>query len=218
MINRVARTAVLAAGLALMGAGAAHADVTFEDVATGNYGTNSVQSGGFTFNTTYFQTISNATGFGASNETNYLAYLGLGTNTETFSASSGTPFTLSSIDLGGWTSFGPNARDITITGTQVGGNLVSFTANVLPSGFTTFDLRTFNFTNLQSVTLGSSGDGYYVAVDNIIATPVPEPETLAMLLAGTALLVGAVRRQRSPGDIRISSVRSTASRSRFCIA
>jgi len=194
MINRVARTAALAAGLALMGAGAAHADVTFEDVATGNYGTNSVQSGGFTFNTTYFQTISNATGFGVSNETNYLAYLGLGTNTETFSASSGTPFTLSSIDLGGWTSFGPNARDITITGTQVGGNLVSFTANVLPTSFTRFNLN--GFTNLQSVTLGNAGDGYYVAVDNIFATAVPEPESVAMLLAGVVLLAGAVRRQR----------------------
>jgi hypothetical protein len=52
------------------------------------------------------------------------------------------------------------------------------------------------FSNLRSVELGSLGRGY-VAVDNImVAAPVPEPETYAMMLAGLGLLGFAARRRK----------------------
>jgi hypothetical protein len=89
--------------------------------------------------------------------------------------------------LGGWENFA-TTTNLTITGTRFDNTTVTFDALVTPNKFSTFVLA--DFTNLRSVTLGSTPGGAYVAVDNIQVSPVPEPETYAMLLAGVAMLAG----------------------------
>jgi hypothetical protein len=169
----------------------AQAAITFEDVSTGNVGiTAAFTSGGYTFSYSSSSPIavhgiSNVTGFGASNGTNYLLYAS-GVGTETFTSGNGA-FNLSGLDLGGWENFA-TTTNLTITGTRFDNTTVTFDALVTPNKFSTFVLA--DFTNLRSVTLGSTPGGAYVAVDNIQVSPVPEPETYAMLLAGVAMLAG----------------------------
>ena len=62
--------------------------------------------------------------------------------------------------------------------------------------------------NLQPISFAVSGIRYaaftyttdlgYYSVDNVTATPVPEPETYAMLLAGLGLLGAMKRRKKAP--------------------
>lgn len=83
---------------------------------------------------------------------------------------------------------------MTLTGLRADNSTVTFDASVLPNTFTTFS--TIGFTNLKSVTFSMSSGSQYVAFDNLIATPVPEPETYALMLGGLALVGWAARRRK----------------------
>jgi len=181
----------LAASLA--GGQAAATTVSFEDLSSPLAATSSaLVSSGYQFTTTDLHGIYDASNYGASNGTHFLVYRSSGVGTESFAAVSGTTFNLNSIDLGGWLNFGSTPLSIDITGYRtIGGNVVN-TVSVAPGVFASYNLT--GFTNVTSVSLGSFA-GAYVAVDNINVSPVPEPETLAMLLAGLGLVGWTARRR-----------------------
>jgi hypothetical protein len=181
----------------------AQAMITFDDVVATNVGTTApITIGGYTF--TYTPTtatggvhaISNNQLLGASNKTNYLVYEA-GVGTETFASNSGN-FNLTSLDLGGNENFYPLNYTMTITGTRFDNTTVTYYAQIKSAAFTSFTMD--NFTNLRSVTLGDMQGGAFVAVDNIQVSPVPEPQTVAMLLVGIAMLAGVPRFRRPLRD------------------
>lgn len=139
--------------------------------------------------------VSNVAGFGASNGTYYLVYLAAGSRYEVFAMADSSAFTLSSMEIGPSQNFGALAQTLTISGYR-GTDVVASDDVVVQPG-TSFQSHSFDedWTNLDSVRLGSLSRGY-VAVDNIVLTPVPEPETYAMLLAGLGLIPLAARRRR----------------------
>lgn len=178
-------------GLSVVLSGAAQAAVTFEDLATPvPFGSTSpFTSGGLTFSTTSVYTVTTDLGFPAPNPGKFLAYDSGGTA----SFASAAPFNLLSLDLGGWVGFGSNPSPLRITGLRAAGPEVFVDVTVSPTAFSSYNFS--GFTNLQSVRLGST-NGFYLGVDNIQVSPVPEPTTLAMLLAGVGL-VGAIVRRRA---------------------
>lgn len=172
----------------------AQASVTFESVTNTAFAPSSITADGFNFSTTIWQAVQNRTDLGASNGSQYLVFQANDSYRETFSAVGNAAFNLTSIDLGGWYNFGVASQSLTITGTKQDGGLVSETLiGITATSFQTFTLS--NFSNLQSVELGGVTQGY-VAIDNIITTPVPEPETYALLLAGLGLLGVSMRRRQ----------------------
>jgi hypothetical protein len=170
------------------------ASITFEDASTGNVGiTAPFSSGGynFSYSSDYpnaVHGISNVTNVGASNGSNYLVYAS-GVGIESFAAGAKL-FNLTSLDIGGWENFSVD-NNLLITGTRSDHTSVTFNALVKPSTFNTFRLT--DFTNLTSVTLGSTPGGAYVAVDNIQVTAVPEPGTYVLMLVGLGLIGAAVK-------------------------
>lgn len=193
-MNRTTKLAGLLFGLTqLIAVETAQATVTFDGTPQFSETSISFISGGFSFSTGLLHTVSDAD-FGASNGTNHLAYYADGGNHETFSMTNNSPFTLSNIDLGGSSNFGTAAQSLTITGYRSDNTTVTDQLSISPTSFQTYSLT--NWTNLQSVRLGSLARGY-VAVDNIVTTPIPEPETYAMFLAGLGLMGAIVRRRRA---------------------
>jgi hypothetical protein len=150
-----------------------------------------IESNGFSFSADS-QAVQSATPYFAGNGTHYLVYLAGGSG-DTFMQSNRSPFNLSSIDLGGWLNAASSSA-LTITGNQVGGTSVSSKVTFANNNFSTFALS--GFTNLQSVNLGTVDGVAYVAVDNIVTAPVPEPETYALLLGGLGVLGAVARRRR----------------------
>ena len=139
----------------------------------------------------------------------FLAYYGLSNQSETLSLAPGTSgtFALLSLDLAGMLGGGGTLTDqlsIQITGTKLYGGMVSTSQPLAltPGRFTHYDSSYFaGFTGLTSVQFSGIGFNYarYVGVDNIALTisPVPEPETYALLLAGLGLLYAATFSTRS---------------------
>ena len=140
----------------------------------------------------------------------FLAYYGLSNQSETLSLTPGTSgtFALLSLDLAGLLGGGggtlTDQLSIQITGTKLYGGMVSTSQPLAltPGRFTHYDSSYFaGFTGLTSVQFSGIGFNYarYVGVDNIALTisPVPEPETYALLLAGLGLLYAATFSTRS---------------------
>lgn len=183
-------------GLAAVFSGqqAAASTISFEDLSSPLAVTGSaLTSSGYQFTTTKGHGVFDASGFGASNGTHFLVYLSSGIGTESFSAVSGAAFNVSSLDLGGWHNFGPTPLSIQIKGYRANGTSVTNTVSVTYGVFASYALT--GFTNVTSVRLGSFA-GAYLAVDNINVSPVPEPESLAMLLAGLGVLGWQLRRRQ----------------------
>ncbi len=204
-MNRLTKIMVPLIGLLLsFVTGAASASIDFQDVASmvGPVSGNIV-SNGYVFSTNGSNIGSHIVSdlivtpdtaqvsMGSSNASLRLEYAATPGYTESFASVFGSLFNLTSIDMGGGYRFGPGT-DVSITGVRSDYSTVSQQYTLLPASFTTYVLS--GFTNLKSVTLGSAGLGY-VAVDNIVTSPVPEPETYAMLLAGLGLIGALVRRQ-----------------------
>ena len=142
----------------------------------------------------------------------FLAYYGLSNQSETLSLAPGTSgtFALLSLDLAGMLGGGggtlTDQLSIQITGTKLYGGMVSTSQPLAltPGRFTHYDSSYFaGFTGLTSVQFSGIGFNYarYVGVDNIALsiTPVPEPETYALLLAGLGLVMVARRRGQPRG-------------------
>jgi hypothetical protein len=177
----------------------ARATITFEDVSpTIGAVTAPFTSGGYTFSYTSINAggvhgVTNLAIGGAFSGSNYLEYE-VGSGTETFASNSGL-FNLTSLDLGGRENFLVSA-DLQITGTRFDNTTVTYDAVVTPGTiFKTFVLP--DFTNLSSVTLGYIPGGGYMGVDNIQVSPVPEPQTYAMLLMGLAMLTALTRNRKT---------------------
>ena len=133
-------------------------------------------------------------GSGVSNGTNSLVFLNA--TTLTITRSDAGLFDLGSLDVGFTNGYLDPSEQLKITG-HTGSGDVSVTAALSKTSFST--VLTSGFSNLTSVTLsvlGNTSSPGYVAIDNLSVTPVPEPETYAMLLAGLGLIPLAARRRR----------------------
>ncbi len=139
-----------------------------------------------------------------------LAYYGLGTEKETLSLlpSLNSVFSLTGLSLAGLLGDGGGqAADnfsIRITGTRVDGTIVGGQEDfrLSPGAFTQYGSTSFSgFTGLKSVSFSGIGvnAARYVGVDNVslTITPVPEPETYALLLAGLGLIAAVGRRRKA---------------------
>ncbi len=168
----------------------------------------SVTSGGFKFD---FGTASSANGWNhlhVGSET-FWAYNGttvLAPHFDTnFRKTDSSPFSLRSMDLAG---FSGQEGTIQVTGTFVDTSTIStiFTLDGIVDGIGgSVDFETFTFgggwNNLASVTILNTDPNAVAGafmVDNI--SPVPEPETYAMLLAGLGL-VGFMARRRKESAV-----------------
>lgn len=134
----------------------------------------------------------------------FLAYYGLSEQSETLTLAPGTAatFALQSLDLAGLLGGGAGQPtdqfSIRISGTKANGSVVNASQPLAltPGRFVHYGSEFFTgFNGLTSVRLSGIGVNYarYVGVDNIALTisPVPEPETYALLLAGLGLLHAA---------------------------
>lgn len=179
---------------------AAQAQATFESTPHTSFDNAPVVSGPLTFTTAGFHAVGDSGSLSPispiAGDGNFLVYnstVGFG---DSFSMSALAPFNLLALDLAGWYNFGPSAQAVTVTGIRADNSTVSANLSVLPGSFTHFAL--LGFSNLTAVNLvhGGSSASYYVGVDNIVTTPVPEPATFAMMLGGLVLLAYAARRRQ----------------------
>lgn len=200
--------AVCAAALALGSAASAQAlTLTFDDMSStgdaANYGVVLQHSEGT------HAVVNTSDYIPSSSNGKLLAYYGLEAQSETLSLlpSSDSMFSLTGLDLAGLLgSGGGQVSDnfsIHISGTRIDGTVVSGKQpfQLSPGAFTHFGSSYFSgFTGLKSVTFSGIGTNAarYVGVDNLslTITPVPEPETYALLLAGLGLIAAVNRRRK----------------------
>lgn len=174
------------------------ASINFDDLS-GSMAPIPLGYGGFTWDNFYYLNAQTYT----TNSSGYLAGMVSASNvafnnySNPASLSAAVPFNLVSAYLtGAWN----NNLQVTVTGfngvTQVGTQTVTVSAYA-PTLFT------FNYNNITSVNFSSSGgvdvpeysgSGTHFALDNLSVTAVPEPESAALVLLGSALLI---RRRRS---------------------
>lgn len=135
--------------------------------------------------------------YGVSNGTTMLVFDGV-IGSLTVSRVDNGFFALSSLDVGGWLNLPANSgAKMSFTGfTGSAGVVTSESLSLSSSSFENFIVGS-SFTNLSSLTMKISGytSSAYVAIDNLILTPVPEAETYAMMLAGLGLLSLVARRK-----------------------
>lgn len=144
---------------------------------------------------------SNAYGLSASDGNNFLDLTGwqfggaIGKGVaQTFDTVAGQQYTVS-FDLGNSNLFNYGINALTVKAGSLNQVVYSNTYNLNNS----WEHRTLGFVAQgPSTTLSFTGAyarWYYIGLDNVTVTAVPEPETYAMLLAGMGL-VGAIARRR----------------------
>lgn len=106
----------------------------------------------------------------------------------------GGAFTLSSIDLSTmYPGLTEDGVDVTFTGVKADLSTVSQTFHVVDGAAATFSFLS-GFSNL--VSLSWTNDAMYHQFDNISVAAVPEPESVALMLAGLGMVGMMVRRRR----------------------
>ncbi len=213
----IALTAVTS--LALMHAPARAATVDFGSYVSYSGG---IDSGGFSFSDPFSVGVVNGSladyDFGVRNNSPMLVFFsgGIAERVLTVSQTNGGRFSLGSLDVGRWYgldiyNMSPNASlSITgYTGPGVMGAQIILEPFNLPElapndGYPLTSVtipQQFASLSFQSMTFSLQGyaPGGYVAVDKLVLTPVPEPETYALLLAGLGLLAVIGRRRKTQG-------------------
>ncbi len=168
----------------------AQAAVTFEAAATTpGVVTGDLRVEDYLFSASDGHAITNLRGYGASNGSNYLVMLINGTSEERITMVDGRSFELKSLDLGGWLNFGNATRQLELTGYRTVGAPVVAQLTVAPGIFQTYALD--GFSGLSALQLRGTGAAcsYYVAIDQMLLSPVPEPAPLLLLLSGLTVLI-----------------------------
>lgn len=182
--------------------------VDFEDLSTGNNGlfvsNGSLLSRGFNVaHSGSFAILHGTAGQGGTdfsgNGTNRL--LSFNTSTITLSRVGGVPFGLSAFDGGeSWVNL-PHfwATQIQVTGYyEVGGTTTQFFGLDLVKS-PTVGMQVFStngsFTGLSKVEFVGIGGNPEFSIDNMVTSTVPEPQTVALLVVGLAVVAGASRRR-----------------------
>lgn len=136
----------------------------------------------------------------ASNGTT--AFYGFNESSITFDLENNGLFSFTSLDVA--QTFIGEGRPLTLTLTAMGVNgIITDTIFVdanLAESFSNFDFK--NFVNISSLTITGGQEFPEFAIDNVIlsAAEVPEPASVAMLIAGIGI-IGAVRRRRLPSSL-----------------
>lgn len=194
-MNKKAKIVGILIGLLLLVAvGSALAKVTFNSTAASNAGGPPIAGDGILLRKTGLHAVTEDSGLGASNGTHFLTYRATAGSAETFAAVSQAPFIQTRFDVGGGI-VGALPQWLPISGLQSDNPWAAAQRQGLPTSFQTYAPN--GFTNLRSVSLGSAAGGSSVAVDNPVTTPVPEPETYAMLLGGLGLIGATLRRRKN---------------------
>ncbi len=181
----------------------AMADVNFEGDPTVPIQAQSILRGGFTFSSSNVGIRNDASGLGPSavNGTNMLVFSD--DSLLTITRADHAHFSLSYFDVGGWAQIPVGSPGpLVVTGYSGAPTPLSLSIAFPRGSFVEGGVTTSLFTNLESLTMRI--DGYpnktvYVAIDNLVLTPVPEPETYALLLAGLGLLTVIGRRRKTLG-------------------
>lgn len=176
----------------------AQAVVNFDLYSTITPGSSFI-SGDYTFDSSSHSALVNGNNYpsyGVSNGTNMLVFNGV-SGILTVSRSDHGLFELTSLDVGGWFNLpSNNTARLSITGHTLSSGDVSIDSGLSTTTFS--HLMISSFTNLTSMTMKIAGysSPAYVAIDNLVVTAVPEPESYAMLLAGLGLMGAIARRRR----------------------
>ena len=209
MIRSTLRTLLVSTAL-LVGVQTAHAEVlTFEGIApAGSYveapasgiGGYVFSGGAYVFSSNYYLGGQWGPGPYTGNGTDVLVSVG----TSEFTSASNTPFSVTSLSLAAHGTSGP-VFSLTITGNRADGSSVEYFQVISPNPWdrALHKVVFSDFTDMTSVSIvGSNGA---VKIDNIVLnapdtespiSPVPEPATYALLLAGLALTGAFARRKR----------------------
>jgi hypothetical protein len=202
-------TRCLAAAAALVSFNAMAVGVDFEDLSPGSGGlymsSTSVVSQGFnvghsgSFAVVYGNVLQGATDF-SGNGTNRL--VSFNTSTITLTPVGGGAFDLSAFEGGESWVIPPHtwATQIQVVGYYVSSGTTTqvFDLDLVKSplaGMQTFVMNA-SFTGLSKVEFSGIGGNPEFSIDNVRVTGVvPEPQTVALLAAGLALVAGAARRR-----------------------
>jgi hypothetical protein len=115
----------------------------------------------------------------------------------------GETFALNGLDLAHYGDLFGSGDSVTIVGNFAGGGSIMKNLATPPiinadlqvgNDFTSFALTGFN--NLNSVSITGNGSFFAFALDNLNISTVPEPGTLAIIMAGLLPLGFALRRRR----------------------
>lgn len=173
--------------------------VNFDDMLpTPGVVTSDLQVQDYLFSSSHGHAVTNLSGYGASNGSNYLVMLVNGTSTERIVSTTGRgSFDLLSLDLGGWLNFGTGSRQLELTGYRTGGTVVRTLLDLQPASFQTYAIS--GFSELVAVELRADGStgSYYIAMDKLqLLSPVPEPAAAGLWLCGLLGLASLRRRYR----------------------
>lgn len=167
--------------------------IDFESVAQFGSATAEFSTGGLNFATNFYHGVTDFTGYGYGNGTQYLYIGAYPQATETITAANGPAFSVNSLDIANFINL--ENGTLTLTGKKSGGGIVTTRLNIGLQPFLTYELAGFD--NLISLQITGLGDGY-AAIDSINISAVPLPAAWVLMPAGIGLLGFIGRRRKQP--------------------